>query len=243
MLNGVDAFAAKLGSLGALSLGDKGALNSMQGPITRIAAGKEIVAEGEPLHAAFILREGWTSSSKQLRDGSRQVIDIQIPGDHLGLSGILLNASDRTYTALTKVEVTQLDTDRLLDALGTNPNLARLLLKAASREEAMLVEHLVSIGKRDATARTLHFLLELGARMRLVGRGAANRFECPISQTTLADALGMTAIHLNRVLRQLREARLLTFRDGIVTFLDIERLIEMADFDRGYLDEGEARPS
>ncbi|MCO6049142.1 Crp/Fnr family transcriptional regulator [Mesorhizobium sp. RP14(2022)] len=238
MLRGVDAFAIKLEAFGALSLGDQAALNTVQGPVRRISAGTEIVAEGQPLRTAYILREGWTSSSKQLRDGSRQVIDIQIPGDHLGLSGILLSASDRTYTALTKVEVTQLDTERLLDALGTSPNLARLLLKAASREEAMLVEHLVSIGKRDATARTLHFLLELGARMRLVGRGSANRFECPISQATLADALGMTAIHLNRVLRQLREAQLMIFREGIVTFLDVEKLIEMADFDRGYLEDG-----
>jgi CRP-like cAMP-binding protein len=100
----------------------------------------------------------------------------------------------------------------------------------------MVVEHLVGLGRRSAIERTAHFLLELGARLRLVGLASADRFTCPLSQYMVADALGLTAVHINRVLRQLRERGLLTFRDGEVIFDDLDGLIALAEFDTAYLD-------
>ena len=100
----------------------------------------------------------------------------------------------------------------------------------------MVVEHLVSLGRRTATERTAHFLLELGARLRLVGLADKSGFKCPLSQYLLADALGLSAVHINRVLRELREARLLTFQKGRVTFDNYDALVGLVDFDRAYLD-------
>lgn len=82
-----------------------------------------------------------------------------------------------------------------------------------------------------------HFLLELGARLALVGMGSKAGYTCPLTQYHLADALGLTAVHVNRVLRQLREAGLVTFRDGQVTFDNFDRLVALAEFDPGYLDQ------
>ncbi|MEQ1522280.1 MAG: helix-turn-helix domain-containing protein, partial [Aestuariivirga sp.] len=100
-----------------------------------------------------------------------------------------------------------------------------------------VVEHLVDIGRRNALERTAHFLLELGARLKLVGLGTKEGYACPLSQDMLADALGLTAVHINRVLRQLREKGLLTYRNGQVTFDDFDRLVKLAAFDTAYLDQ------
>ena len=100
-----------------------------------------------------------------------------------------------------------------------------------------MVEHLINLGRRDALQRTAHFLLELGARLILVGLGTKAGYDCPLSQYLLADALGLSAVHINRVLRQLREGGLLTFRDGKVIFDDFDGLVALAEFDLTYLDQ------
>jgi CRP-like cAMP-binding protein len=210
-------------------------LETVRGPRTLIEADKEIIYEGQAGHSAYILCSGWACSYKRLADGTRHIIEIQMPGDILGLRSVMLPSANLTFEALTEIEVMKIRTDRLLDAFKAAPRLAGAILWVASRDDAMMVEHLVSICGRDAMQRTVHLLLELWTRARLVGLGNADGFECPLSQSVVADALGMTAIHLNRVLRQLREAGLLVFRDGHVHFQDQERLSEIAGFDFGYL--------
>ena len=111
------------------------------------------------------------------------------------------------------------------------------MLWAASRDEAMVVEHLVNLGRRSADIRMAHFLLELGSRLSLVGVGDRTGFNCPLTQYHLADALGLSAVHVNRVLRHLREAGLVTFRNGRVTFDDFSGLVALANFDVDYLDQ------
>jgi CRP-like cAMP-binding protein len=124
----------------------------------------------------------------------------------------------------------------LLDTFRKTPRLATAVLWAASRDEAMVVEHLVGIGRRDAKERTAHFLLELGARLKLVGLGSISGYDCPLSQYLLSDALGMSAVHVNRVLRELREDGLVTFQQGRVEIHDLAGLLKLADFDMAYLD-------
>jgi CRP-like cAMP-binding protein len=233
-----DALTRKLRAFGPLGNDELSMLEELQKFRAQIAAGKEVVYEGQQHHAAYILREGWACSYKRLRDGGRQIIDIQIPGDFLGLRSLLLRTSDHSFVTLTDVEVCKINTEGMLDMFRASPRLAVALLWAASRDEAMVVEHLVGIGRRDAFERTAHFLLELGARLKLVGYGTGDSYDCPISQSVLADTLGMTAIHLNRVLRQLREAKVVNFRDGKVVFPDIARAAEITGFDLAYLDHG-----
>jgi CRP-like cAMP-binding protein len=137
-----------------------------------------------------------------LPDGQRQIVDFQIPGDFLGLRSVLLKFSDHSIEPVTDIEVTEILLHDLLDAFARTPRLAAAILWAASRDEAMVVEHLVDLGRRDAAERMAHFLLELGARLALVGLGSKTGFACPLTQYHLADALGLSAVHVNRVLRQ-----------------------------------------
>ena len=173
--------------------------------------GRDLIHQGQSDRAAYILASGWVSSYKILNDGSRQIVDFQIPGDFLGLRSVLLQTSDHGIEPVTDIEVSEVLAADLLDAFSKNLRLATAILWAASRDEAMVVEHLVGMG--DQTG-----------------------YLCPLTQYHLADALGLSAVHVNRVLRQLREIGMATFRDGRVTFNDYDRLVDFAEFDSTYLD-------
>ncbi len=183
-----------------------------------------------------MLASGWACSYKILPGGTRQIVGIQVPGDFLGLRSVLFRTSDHNVEPLTVVQASEVASQTLLAAFSQTPRLATAVLWAASRDEAMVVEHLVNIGRRTAIERMAHFLLELAARLRLVGMGDRTGYLCPLSQYVLADVLGLSAVHVNRVLRELREGGMLTFQRGRVTFDDYDALVMLAGFDRGYLD-------
>jgi CRP-like cAMP-binding protein len=226
----------KLSAFVALSDAELAVLARLHRRRRKFVAGWDMVHQGQSDQAAYILSAGWVCSYKLQPDGTRQIVDFQIPGDFLGLRSVLLRTSDHSFEPIVDIEAAEVLTGDLLDAFTQTPRLATAILWAASRDEAMVVEHLVGIGRRDAEARMAHFLLELGARLMLVGFGSKEGFDCPLTQYHLADALGLSAVHVNRVMRHLRESGLLTFRDGRVTFHDLERLVDLAGFDPAYLD-------
>ena len=228
--------ARKLGAFVALSDDDMATLDRLHQRRRSFVAGVELVHQGQADQAAYILARGWACSYKLLPNGSRQIVDFQIPGDFLGLRSVLFRTADHNIEPVTAVEASEVIVTDLLDAFANTPRLATAVLWAASRDEAMVVEHLVGIGRRNALERTAHYLLELGARLMLVGLGTKDGYDCPLSQYMLADALGLSAVHVNRVLRQLREMDLLTFQKGQVTFDDFDGLVDLADFDKAYLD-------
>lgn len=228
--------ARKLSAYVALSESEFIILAELHKRRRTFVAGRDMVHEGQVDQSAFILADGWVCSYKLMPDGARQIVDFQIPGDFLGLRSVLLRTSDHNIEPITDVEASEVGATDLLEAFSASPRLAAAVLWAASRDEAMVVEHLVDLGRRNALERTAHLLLELGARLRLVGIGSATGYACPLTQYLLADAQGLSAVHLNRVLRQLREDGLLTFRHGYVTFDDLDRLVALAEFDKAYLD-------
>ena len=203
----------------------------------RFEIGHELIHEGQTKASAFVLAEGWACSYKMLPDGERQIVDFQVPGDFLGLRSILFRTSDHSTEAVTRIEATEVLATDILDAFSEAPRLATAILWAASRDEAMVVEHLVNLGRRSAEERTAHLLLELGARLNLVGMGDRTGYDCPLTQYHLADALGLSAVHVNRVLRHLREMHLVTFQKGRVAFDNFAGLSELASFDTSYLDQ------
>lgn len=229
--------ALKLGAFVALSPIELSTLQKFHDRRRSFEPGVDLVRQGQFGKMAYILWEGWVCTYKKLQSGSRQIIDFRIPGDFLGLRSVLFRTSDHNIEAMTKIEVSEVSENDLIGTFSKTPRLATAVLWAASRDEAMVVEHLVSIGRRNAPERTAHFLLELGARLKLVGMGTKKGYSCPLSQNMLADALGMTSIHMNRVLRQLREEGFLTFRNGEVIFDNFKGLVTLADFDTGYLDQ------
>jgi CRP-like cAMP-binding protein len=231
------AFARKLGKFVALSENELSVLDELNKRRRTFVDGRDLVEQGQTEQSAYVLASGWACSYKLLEDGQRQIIDFQIPGDFLGLRSLLMHVSDHSVEPITDIEVTEVLRDDLLGAFTKTPRLATAVLLTASRDEAMVVEHLVGIGRRDAAARLANFLLELGARLTLVGLGSKAGFECPLTQYLMADAVGLSAVHVNRVLRQLREDGLVTVQDGFVSFDNYDRLTEFAEFDLTYMDQ------
>ena len=172
--------------------------------------------EGQSGHRAFILQEGWASCYKILPDGGRQIITFPLPGDCMGLRSILLRTSDHSFAAVTDAVVSDVPAQRMISLFHDHPRLGAAILWTASRDEAMTVEHLVNIDRRSAIDGMAHLILELWERLRLVGMATPAGFDCPLNQNALADALGLGVIHVNRVLRQLRERGLMTF---MMTFM------------------------
>lgn len=221
----------KLNSFVPLTCAELSCLADLQSAPVRVKRGKELVHEGQTGHKAYVLQSGWACSFKLLPDGGRQIIGFPIPGDCIGLRSVLLRTSDHSFSALTDASVSSVEAPRMLQLFSDFPRLAAAILWATSRDEAMIVEHLVNIGRRSAIERTAHFFLELSERLRLVGLATDKEFPCPLNQYVLADALGLTAIHVNRVLRQLREKRLLTLNRGTVVIHDGPALAQLAGFE------------
>lgn len=229
-------FARKLGAFVALSNVEFDVLERLHSRRQVFPAGRDIMHEGQVNQSAYILASGWVCSYKLLPSGTRQIVDFQIPGDFLGLRSVLFRTADHNIEPVTRIEASEVLANDLISAFSSTPRLVAAVLWAASRDEAMVVEHLVDIGRRDAKGRMAHFLLELGARLKLVGLATREGYACPLSQYMLADALGLSAVHVNRVLRELREDGLVTFQHGQVTFDDFDGLVTIAEFDWHYLD-------
>jgi CRP-like cAMP-binding protein len=195
-----------------------------------------LLNEGDTGDSCYVLAKGWACSFKLLPDGGRQIVNFHIPGDFLGLRSVLFRTTDHSVEAVTRIEASEMLPAEVVGSFEQAPRLATSILWSASRDEAMVVEHLVNLGRRTAEERVAHFLLELHARLTLVGLAQEDGFDCPLTQYHLADALGLSAVHVNRVLRVLREETLITFRRGRVLFDDMKSLRSMAGFNVRYLD-------
>ena len=228
--------AKKLNAFLPLSAPELVCLAAIQAKPVVVRRGHQLIDEGETGQKAFVLQAGWGCSYKDLANGGRQIISFPIAGDCIGLRSVLLRTADHSVLALTEAVVSSMEGNLLLKCVADFPRLGAALLWAASRDEAMVVEHLVNIGRRSAIERTAHFFMELAERMSLIGQATEAEFKCPLSQFVLADALGLTAIHVNRVLRQLREMGLITVRKGSLKIHDIAALRKLSGYHGGYLE-------
>jgi CRP-like cAMP-binding protein len=227
--------ARKLNTFVPLAPPELQCLAEIQAAKVKVKRGQQLTQEGQTGHKAFILQSGWACSFKELPNGSRQIISFPIPGDCVGLRSVLLRTADHSFSAITNAVVSPVEGPHILKCVTEFPRLGTALLWAASREEAMVVEHLVNLGRRNALERTAHFFMELAERLSMIGLTNGTEFACPLSQYVLADALGLSPIHVNRVLRQLREMALLTSKKGTITIHDLNGLRKLAGYQGGYL--------
>jgi CRP-like cAMP-binding protein len=220
---------------GHLSAEDIRIVQILQGNTKKYPARLDFPRPVEGQKILYVIVQGWAYTFKDLQDGSRQVIDVLIPGDIAGLRTGLLASPDQSFGTITEIEAAEISNIAILRLFQQWPRVASSLLWAASQDGAILAERLVDIGRRSATARIAHFLLELGVRLESIGHGTRRGYACPLTQHDLANVLGLTAIHVNRVLRELRERGLLAFRNAEVEFLDRKGLTALAQFDPSYL--------
>lgn len=225
------ALVRKLNCYANLTPDDLSCLASMIGPRRTVEANRDIIRSGEHDSRAFVVDSGWVCTYTLLPDGSRQIIDIGIPGDIMGLRNVLLQGRNTHLTALVSSTLYPISTQGLLRTIEQKGKLAEAILWSACLDTATLVERLVDLGRRSATERLAHFMLELHERLHMVGLCTDHTFLCPLTQCVMADVLGLTTIHLNRTLRALRDAGMVTFRGGIVDIHDPVRLARLAGYE------------
>ncbi|WP_292653665.1 Crp/Fnr family transcriptional regulator [Mesorhizobium sp.] len=182
----------------------------------------------------FIVKSGWAILYHALPDGERQIIDTPLKGDVVGFRG-LNGPRLASLASITELAVYEISSKELDAAILSEGRMGKKIARSLGRLNAILAEHLMDTGRRNAMRRTAHFLLELEERLSMVGLSAHGRYACPLAQHELADILGITAVHVNRTLRELRKADLVSFKSGHVEVINRKKLVEMAGFDGEYL--------
>ncbi|WP_315925067.1 Crp/Fnr family transcriptional regulator [Mesorhizobium sp. SP-1A] len=228
-----DALAKKLEAFLPTAV-ERALLNEFTGVKRRVGAREELDTE-KSAHTAYLLHRGWACVYKLLPDGNRQIVDFRLPGDFVGLIGLMLQKPDRHLETMTEAIISEINVNRLMATIYKSPILGEGLLWSLSRDAAIMGEHIVNLGRRTALERTAHLMLELGQRLAQIGHSSPTAYECPLTQKDLADALGITNVHLNRVLRTLRDDELITFNGHAVTVHNPQALARLAGFDPAFL--------
>jgi CRP-like cAMP-binding protein len=229
------AFATKLAGLGALSDADLHLIDAEAAPARRVAAHRDLIREGDKPGPVFLILDGWACRYKVLPDGSRQIMAFMMPGDFCDLHAGVLDQMDHSIGTITDCQVVVIPRERMDALILATPALARAFWRTQLVDEGVLRAWIVSMGRRDAVQRIAHLMLELYVRMRNVGLVKGGRCNIPLTQTVLADALGLTPVHVNRVLRVLRERGAMTLGHGMLTVQDGASLARIAGFDDNYL--------
>ncbi len=193
-----------------------------------------VAADTELTHSTYI-EQGLAHRFKDLLNGQRQSLELGLPGDFVDLHSLLMKRIDHDVAALTDCVTVSFPHERLLEVTTKHPHLTRVLWLTTIVDAAIHRQWILSLGARDALQRMTHLFCETMVRNRAVGLGDAQGYELPITQSELAEMLGMTSVHANRLLRHLREDGVLTFAQGHVRILDWDRLRQISDFDPAYL--------
>jgi CRP-like cAMP-binding protein len=196
------------------------------------ASGHELIAEGEHLNRPSLLLEGWALRQRVLSDGRRQICSFILPGDGFGFCPRHDGLSSSSTITLTPVTIVRMPL--LSEALHRTPqtSLSRTAWNMLSLEESCLISETVRLGRQSAYERLIHLLLEFHDRLDAVGLVRDGAFTMPFTQEVLSDALGLSTVHTNRTLQQLRRERLIETHMPTVQLLDLHLLTEIADYRR-----------
>ena len=221
-----EALEARLQSFGPLRPADLNVLRSCGEDVRTAAAGSNIFGGNPPHDHPRVVHAGWGAAVRNLSDGRRQVLQVFLPGDVLGLSVL------RFESAVALTSVTSSDARPLERAVATaRPEHAGLLAawdQAQSARQRQLLDHIVRLGRLSAIERTGHLLLELMDRYRRAGLSDGRRMPWPLTQEMLADVVGLSVVHVNRVLQHLRQDQLIILRAGQLVIPDADRLAGVA---------------
>ena len=207
----------------------------VRGRIVVAPAGQDLACEGDPAKSIRMILTGWAARYKTLEDGRRQIVNFVLPGDTCDAQIYLLERLDHSIAALTSVSYAELDRDRFESLISADRRLAEALWCETLSNAAIQREWTLNLGRRDAFERVAHLLCEVMARLRVVGLIDGNSCAFPITQMDLADATGLSVVHVNRTLQELRSADLIVLRDRTLTIRNPEALRDAALFDPDYL--------
>jgi len=223
-------FAARLSRLMTLSAADLRSLQLIVESERVIKKRKDLVVVGNEYRNLCFVKNGYAIRYKLLRSGKRQILNVILPGDVIGFPVSFFDRSIYSVVAVSDLtyNICPLDSYALL--CYEQPQFGLALSWLAAHEAAIYAEHIVDLGRRTPLERLAHFLLEIHARLLAVGRAEKTSFDLPFSQEVMADVLGLSVPHLNRVMQQLRAERLITSRSRLVELTDMAGLQTLAHY-------------
>jgi CRP-like cAMP-binding protein len=225
----------KLASISQLDDDDRIAVDRLPLQLTDLKADQDIVREGDrPSRSCFLL-SGMACWFKVTGEGRRQILSFQISGDLPDLQSIHLAKLDSTLTTISPCRVAFVQHEALLEICAQRPNVANAFWRMTLIDAAIFREWVANVGGRQAYGRVSHLLCELVVRIGAVGLADKHVCELPVTQTELADATGLSTVHVNRTLQSLRKQKLIHWKDSRLEILDWPGLQEAGDFDSTYL--------
>ena len=231
----IETHLMKMRARDDISAEEEQALRDALGEVQTFAADCTFIPAGKELASSTLLLEGFLCRYKDLSDGQRQITHIHVPGDFADLHGFTLKHLDHSVMTLTPCKIAKAPHDRILKITEKYPHLTRVFWFSTNLDACIHREWEVSLGRRRALERTAHLFCELQVRLQIVGLADETGYAFPLTQTELAECLGLTSVHVNRVLRELRERQLIEFRGGRVSITDFKALKAVAEFDPAYL--------
>lgn len=232
----------KLERFTSLSADDKSAIRHASRNTRQIKPNRDIISENDRPSHVHLMLEGWSARYKIVPDGSRQITAYLIPGDFCDLHVTILKHMDHGIVALTPATVAFISHEEMKSLTRERPELTRAFWWATLVDEGVLRAWIVNIGRRDAFEGIAHLMCEMHVRMKNIGLVEDGAFHMPVTQEELADTLGLTPVHVNRVLQRLRSDGLIELGGRVLKILDVDALRTASGFDAGYLHGVEAAP-
>lgn len=228
-------FVEKLRGFADLETADVTALEAATSATRILAPKQDLIREGDQPGPVFVVLGGWACRYKILPSGGRQITAFLIPGDCCDLHIGMLAEMDHGIQAVTHAVVATVSRTDMDQLMATHPKISRAMYISQLVDEGTLRSWIVSMGRRSSLERVAHLMCELYLRASTIGAATDHSLTLPLSQIVLADALGMTPVHINRILRQLRTTGAMELRRGSLEILDARKLVQIAGFDENYL--------
>lgn len=219
-----------------LSKADRAALEDLKtAPLLDAPARHDLVREGQDPRVVRLVTSGWACRYKDLPNGRRQIVGIFVPGDFCDLNAYILQQMDHSIGAITRVRYLAIPPERLHRLTQDRPRLGQALLWHELVNTAIQREWLLNLGQRTAYERIAHLCVELFTRMRAINQTRDDACDFPLTQTDLAEATGLSPVHVNRTIQELRRERLIELAHKRLKILDMEQLKRVAMWNADYL--------
>jgi CRP-like cAMP-binding protein len=225
----------KLESRALLDEDDRKAIHSLSFRRKAWEPGSYLVREGMACAESTVILEGFAYRQKLNEEGARQIVSFHIPGDFVDLENSLLKVADHNVQALTRCEVAAIPVREIIALIDSHPRVGRALWVDTLIDASIYREWVMNVGRRPARQRLAHLYCEMAKRLKLAGLGDESGYRVPMTQEQLADATGLTPVHVNRSLKALELDGLIVREGRFVTIPDWERLRDASGFNELYL--------
>lgn len=231
----IEKHLLKLRARDDLSADEEKAIRDLVANVVELPADRTFIRAGQELRESTLLLEGWMARAKDLPNGQRQICELHLAGDFADLHAFTLKHLDHEIITITRCTVAMVPHERLKHVTERFPHLTRIFWFMTNIDAAIHREAAVSLARRSARSRMAHLFCEMLIRLRIVGLTDGDAYDFPLTQVELGEVLGLTSVHVNRTLQELRRMELVELEGRRLTILDLEQLTRVAEFDAAYL--------